>query len=130
MDVCRVTLLQQLKALVDAAVLALERERAAAEGVRVPDSDLTPHSEPTTVSGWYQQGTRSGRAAWQYRYWKSGRLLCNRPVYDRVAVDQFEMAAWAWREAKREYQEELLAVQIKSALLGGASRATVKDDKP
>lgn len=119
------TRLQELRSVMATAVIMLERARAAARAEVVPEADIAPHSEPVTVSGWYQRATRSGRPAWQYCYWKSGRLLANRPVYNREVVDRFEMAAWAWREARREYKEELRFAQIKSALLVTGYRATV-----
>lgn len=112
------TRLQELKTVMSAAVLLLEQARLAAQRARVPDSDIATSDIPTTVCGWYPQPTKGGREAWQYRYWKSGREMRNHPVYDREALDQLEMAAWAWREARREYKEELRLAQIKSALLG------------
>lgn len=92
--------------LLNAATAAGEVARAARDAALVPESDIDTscHNEPITVSGWYEQYTISGRAAWRFCNWHNGILHEEPPTYSRQADEAYGEACLAHYEATRDYE--------------------------
>lgn len=88
----------------------MARQRAVVEAAIVPESDLAGGDEPVTVGGWYATLTISGREAWRYCHWHSGRLYSDPATYDLAASAELTRIAdlnyWVQRDWDREQARE------------------------
>lgn len=100
------TRLDQLRQRAAESDAYLARALDEALACLVPESDLAPTTEPVTVTGYYRQPTLSGRAAWRYCYWVSGRLLSKPATYSRASEDHLLEAADRFYCAHKDLKAE------------------------